>query len=82
MESHMVSRMIGGALRGAGDTVFPMITVFTGLLVVRLGVATALVIFFEAPIEAVWAVLLLDYVLKAIMFVVRFYRGVWKLREV
>ena len=42
---------LGGALRGAGDTVFPLICVFSGLLVVRLGIATGLVVFFDAPIE-------------------------------
>ena len=73
---------LGGALRGAGDTLFPMVTVFSGLLVVRVGVATMLVTYFEAPIEKVWAVLILDYALKSIMFVTRFRRGVWKLREV
>lgn len=73
---------LGGALRGAGDTVFPMMTVFSGLLVVRVGVATVLVTFFDASIEMVWAVLILDYALKSVMFITRFRRGVWKLREV
>jgi Na+-driven multidrug efflux pump len=73
---------LGGALRGAGDTVFPMMTVFSGLLVVRVGVATVLVTFFDASIEMVWAVLILDYALKSVMFITRFHRGVWKLREV
>ena len=39
---------LGGALRGAGDTVFPMITVFTGLLCLRLGLAFALATVFGA----------------------------------
>ena len=73
---------IGGALRGAGDTLFPMLTVFTGLLVVRLGLAVALVEIFDAPISWVWSVLIVDYLLKAIMLVIRFRRGSWKKREV
>jgi len=73
---------IGGALRGAGDTLFPMITVFAGLLVVRLGLATGFVVFLDAPIEIVWAVLIVDYLLKSIMLITRFRGGVWKHREV
>ena len=71
-----------GALRGAGDTLFPMITVFAGLLIVRVGVASVLVTFFEASIEMVWSALILDYLLKSIMFISRFRRGRWKTREV
>ena len=73
---------LGGALRGAGDTLFPMITVFTGLVVVRLGMASGLVYFFDAGVQAVWAVLVVDYLIKSIMFVARFRSGKWKRREV
>ena len=73
---------LGGALRGAGDTLFPMITVFSGLVVVRLGLAFALVELADAPIEAVWGVLIVDYVVKSIMFVARFRAGGWKRRRV
>lgn len=73
---------LGGALRGAGDTIFPLICVFSGLVVVRLGIATALVALFEAPISWVWTVLILDYALKAVLFLVRFRRGSWKRRRV
>lgn len=73
---------LGGALRGAGDTVFPMISVFAGLVVVRLGLATALVTFFDAPIEWVWSVLIADYILKSILLVARFRGGTWKTRQV
>ena len=73
---------IGGALRGAGDTIFPMISVFSGLVVVRLGLATVLVTFFDAPIEWVWSVLIIDYVLKSILLIGRFRGGAWKHREV
>ena len=73
---------VGGALRGAGDTLFPMVTVFMGLLVVRLGLAVGLVVYLDAPIEWVWSVLIIDYLLKAVMLVVRFRGGKWKLRKV
>lgn len=73
---------IGGALRGAGDTFFPMVCVFAGLVVVRLGLAFALVELFDAPIEWVWSVLVADYLLKGVLFVGRFRGGTWKRREV
>ena len=73
---------VGGALRGAGDTLFPMVTVFMGLLVVRLGLAAGLVVYLDAPIEWIWSVLIIDYLLKAVMLVVRFRGGKWKLRKV
>ena len=73
---------LGGALRGAGDTLFPMFSVFAGLIVVRLGLATALVTFFDAPLEWVWSVLIADYVLKTMLLVGRFRGGSWKTRQV
>lgn len=73
---------LGGALRGAGDTFFPMVTVFSGLIVVRLGLAAGLVALLDVSIEAVWAVLIVDYALKALMLIGRFRRGGWQRREV
>ena len=73
---------LGGALRGAGDTLFPMLSVFAGLIVVRLGVAWALVTFFDASITMIWSVLILDYVLKSLLFVGRFRSGTWQRQKV
>jgi len=73
---------IGGALRGAGDTIFPLICVFSGLVVVRLGLAFLLVEGFDAPIEWVWSVLVADYIVKAVLFVAKFRGGAWKRRRV
>ncbi len=73
---------LGGALRGAGDTLFPMLTVFAGLMVVRLGVAGMLVKYFDASITMVWSVLILDYALKTFLFVGRFRGGSWQRRQV
>ena len=73
---------IGGSLRGAGDTVFPMLTVFSGLLMVRIGLALILVNWFDASIQLVWSALIADYVLKSAMLILRFRSGVWKRRLV
>ena len=68
---------IGGALRGAGDTRFPLIATILGLLVMRCGLA-ALATYLKLPVVYVYASLIGDYVLKGILLVWRFYRGKWK----
>lgn len=73
---------IGGALRGAGDTRFPMFVAFIGLFVCRLFPAFILAVIFNASIQTVWLVLLLDWSVKAGLLAWRFYGGKWKTIEV
>ncbi len=68
---------IGGALRGAGDTRFPLMATVLGLLVMRCGLA-ALATWSGLPVIYVYAALIGDYVLKGAMLVWRFHRGRWK----
>ncbi len=68
---------LGGALRGAGDTVFPFITVMSGLSFGRLLFA-AIFVSLGKSIEWVYAALIADYVIKGVMFVSRFRGGAWK----
>lgn len=69
---------LGGALRGAGDTRFPLFAILTGLFVFRLGLA----IFVAGPlfgtVEAVWCCLLLDYGAKGTLLAWRFASGRWR----
>ncbi len=69
---------IGGALRGAGDTRFPLVAILTGLFVFRLGSAFALQTFFEPTIVQVWMCLISDYAVKALMLAWRFGSGRWQ----
>jgi putative MATE family efflux protein len=73
---------IGGALRGAGDTRYPLVVVFIGLLLCRLVPASIAAGVFHASIQIVWSALVLDYATKAALLLVRFYRGRWKTIEV
>lgn len=73
---------VGGALRGAGDTLFPLITIFVGLFLCRLLPVSLLVMYRDVAIEIVWSALILDYLVKAVMLLVRFRRGKWKELEV
>ena len=68
---------IGGALRGAGDTRFPLMATALGLLGMRCGLA-ALATYLDLPVVYVYASLIGDYVLKGTLLVWRFHRGKWK----
>lgn len=73
---------LGGALRGAGDTRFPLLALLTGLFVFRLGTAVWIAVPLFGSVIAVWCCLLLDYAVKALLLSLRFARGRWKHVEV
>lgn len=68
---------LGGALRGAGDTRFPLITTVLGLIVMRCGLA-ALATYLGLPVVYVYAAIIGDYVLKSVLLIWRFRNGRWK----
>ncbi len=68
---------LGGALRGAGDTRFPLLTTIMGLLVVR-GSVAGVFLWLGLTVEWIFAALIVDYIVKATMLVTRFRRGQWK----
>ena len=68
---------MGGALRGAGDTRFPLIAVFSGLI----GARVTLAILFAwrgLAVEWIFAALIADYIVKAILLTLRFRSGRWQ----
>jgi putative MATE family efflux protein len=69
---------IGGSLRGAGDTRFPMLAIFAGLFLFRLAPAALAAGVFHARLNFVWSALMLDYAVKAALLITRFARGRWK----
>ena len=68
---------LGGALRGAGDTRFPLMATIIGLLVMRCGLA-AIATYLGLAVVYVYAALIGDYMVKGAMLVWRFRRGKWK----
>jgi Na+-driven multidrug efflux pump len=68
---------IGGALRGAGDTRFPLLTTITGLLLIR-GSTAGIFLWLGLSVEWIFAALIADYIVKATMLVHRFRGGRWK----
>ena len=69
---------IGGALRGAGDTRFPLVATIIGLLVMRCGLA-AIATYMGLPVVNVYAALIGDYIVKGALLIWRFRKGRWKL---
>ncbi len=67
----------GGALRGAGDTRYPLKATMAGLLGVRC-VLAVLFAWLGMPVEWVFAALIGDYALKAWMLTKRFRSGRWR----
>lgn len=67
---------LSGALRGAGDTRFPLLATVCGIVFGRLLPALAFLAL-GLPIEAIFAVMLLDYVIKSSMLLSRYRSGKW-----
>ena len=72
---------LGGSLRGAGDTRFPLLVVLTGLVGVRV-VLSAFFAWLALPVEWIFAALIADYLVKAGMLVFRFRSGRWQTLQV
>jgi Na+-driven multidrug efflux pump len=71
-----IDMAIGGSLRGAGDTRFPLFSTFAGLIGMRCGLA-ALFAWMELPVLWVYASMIGDYILKASLLIWRFRSERW-----
>ena len=69
---------LGGALRGAGDTRFPLLTVVVGFYGARLGFAWLAASVFSLSLTWVWLALLGDYFARAVLKAWRFRSGRWQ----
>jgi putative MATE family efflux protein len=67
---------LGGALRGAGDTRFPLLNVLIGLIVVRFGLAL-LLYHLGCGVGWIYATLIADYAVKNVLLVRRFRSDRW-----
>ena len=68
---------LGGALRGAGDTRFPLIATAVGLVGVRCGAAAAFT-WLGLPVEWVYGAVIGEFLVKCGMLVARFRSGRWR----
>jgi putative MATE family efflux protein len=91
MPALAVTMVVTGALRGAGDTRFPLLFTFLGFLVLRIPLATYLaheslvlpgtgVAFdgFALGVVGAWYAMAIDVVFRGLLFVARFVHGGWK----
>lgn len=67
----------GGALRGAGDTRFPLVAVLCGFFGARIALA-ALFAALGLSVEWIFAALVADYAVKAALLTARFRSGRWR----
>lgn len=72
--------VLAGALQGSGDTRWPLYSSLLGPLLVRFGLA-ALLLHWQAPIEWIYATMLVDYVAKVGLLAWRVGSGRWLLRR-
>ena len=69
---------IDGALRGAGDTRFPLVTSLSGIYLVRLPLSFLLGFALGFGIVGVWVPLVVEYWYRAAVISAHFHRGQWK----
>ena len=69
---------LAGALRGAGDTVYPLYASFVGIWVFRVAVAYIFVNVFHLGLVGAWMALVLDQYTRATIVYLRFRSGKWK----
>jgi len=70
--------VLGGALRGAGDTRYALLAQATPIWLVRLPLAYGLGIAAGLGLAGVWAAMILDVTARAALLGLRFRRGAWK----
>jgi putative MATE family efflux protein len=73
---------IDGALRGAGDTRFPLMTSLSGMYFVRLPLGVLFAFVFGWGIIGVWIPLVIEYYYRSAVITTHFRRGKWKVLRV
>ncbi|HYY48705.1 MAG TPA: MATE family efflux transporter [Thermoplasmata archaeon] len=69
---------IDGALRGAGDTRFPLVTSLSGMYLVRLPLGLLLAFVLGWGVVGVWIPLVVEYYYRTAVITTHFRRGKWK----
>lgn len=72
-----MSIVIGGILRGGGDTKWPFINSLIGMWLVRLGPAAILILGFGIGLEAAWGCMVADLVVRGLLNYYRYRKGTW-----
>lgn len=68
---------LSGALRGAGDTVTPLLAAVLGNWMFRVPVAYACAVVFQTDLVWIWMIMPLDHAARALFLFLAFRRGTW-----
>ncbi len=77
-----VTMVVGGSLRGAGDTGFIMFATIAGMWLVRLPVAALLAAVFKQEIRFVWSIMILDWIVRMLLLLWRYRKENWGKLEI
>ena len=70
--------VLGGALRGAGDTRSPVLVAMVGMWAVRLPMAYLLAVTYGMGLVGIWITMTLDWSVRAVVFWILYKRGRWR----
>jgi Na+-driven multidrug efflux pump len=68
---------LSGALRGAGDTRYPLVVTLVNWFLIRLPLAYVLAFPLGMGLTGIWLGVTVDYFLRAVLFAIRFRSGAW-----
>ncbi len=74
--------ILAGGLRGAGDTVWTLISTFIGILIVRVVLAYYFVMHLDLGLTGAWLAMLIDQFIRWILISYRFKSNKWKNIEI
>lgn len=77
-----ITMVVGGSLRGAGDTGFFMFATVAGMWFIRLPIAALLATVFKAEIHYVWSVMIADWLVRMSLLLWRYRRQNWGRLEI
>ena len=77
-----ITMVVGGSLRGAGDTGFIMFATIAGMWFVRLPVAALLAAVVKTEIRYVWSVMIVDWLVRMTLLLWRYHKENWGRLEI
>ncbi len=76
--SQSTQLVMAGSLRGAGDTLYPLLASLSGIWIFRVLMSILFVNVFHWGLVGAWIALLLDQTLRAVIVTLRFNTGKWR----
>jgi putative MATE family efflux protein len=77
-----ITLVVGGSLRGSGDTGFIMFATIAGMWITRIPIAALLATVFRVEIRYVWSVMILDWIVRMSLLLWRYHKETWVKLEI